>query len=61
MKTIKFAVAGLALAFSSLSFAADWAPGSMDWGKLPEVKVSKLGLYLTPQQAYEMKKASPRG
>lgn len=53
-------VAGL-LAISSLSFAADWAPGSTDWGNLPEVKRSKLGLYLTPQQAYDMKKKNPKG
>lgn len=52
--------AGL-LAASSISFAADWAPGSTDWDKLPEVKRSKLALYLTPQQAYEMKKANPKG
>ncbi|PKO86255.1 MAG: sulfurtransferase [Betaproteobacteria bacterium HGW-Betaproteobacteria-12] len=61
MKNLKFAVAGIALAFSAAAFAADWAPGSSDWAKLPDVKVSKLGLYLTPQQAYEMKKADPKG
>ena len=49
------------LALSSLSFAADWAPGSTDWDKLPEVKKSKIGLYLTPQQAYDMKKKDPKG
>lgn len=49
------------LAASSLSLAADWAPGSTDWDKLPEVKKSKLALYLTPQQAYDMKKANPKG
>jgi rhodanese-related sulfurtransferase len=49
------------LAVSSLSLAADWAPGSTDWDKLPEVKKSKLALYLTPQQAYDMKKANPKG
>jgi rhodanese-related sulfurtransferase len=52
--------AGL-LAISTLSMAADWAPGSTDWDKLPEVKRSKLGLYLTPQQAYDMKKKDPKG
>lgn len=55
-----FLAAGL-LAASSLGFAADWAPGSTEWDKLPEVKRSKLALYLTPQQAYEMKKANPKG
>jgi rhodanese-related sulfurtransferase len=61
MKTIKFALAGVALAFSTLSFAADWAPGASNWDQLPEVKVSKLGLYLTPQQAYDMKKKAGKG
>ncbi len=49
------------LAVSSVALAADWAPGSTDWNQLPEVKKSKLGLYLTPQQAYEMKKKDPQG
>jgi rhodanese-related sulfurtransferase len=61
MKAFKFAVAGVALAFSALSFAADWAPGATNWDKLPEIKVSKLGLYLTPQQAYDMKKKDAKG
>lgn len=61
MKKLKFTLAGLVLACSAAAFAADWAPGSTDWAKLPEVKVSKLGLYLTPQQAYDMKKADPKG
>lgn len=60
MKTMHklFAIAALALA--TQTFAADWAPGSTDWDKLPDVKKSKVGLYLTPQQAYDMKKASPK-
>lgn len=61
MKAMKFAVAGLVLAFSTLTSAADWAPGSTDWSKLPEIKVSKAGLYLTPQQALEMKQQNPQG
>lgn len=61
MKAVKFALAGVALAFSALSFAADWAPGTTSWDKLPEIKVSKLGLYLTPQQAYDMKKKDAKG
>lgn len=61
MKAIKFALAGVALAFSTLSLAADWAPGTTTWDKLPEIKVSKLGLYLTPQQAYDMKKKDAKG
>lgn len=48
------------LAISSLGFAADWVSGSADWSKLPEIKQSKLGLYLTPQQAYDLKKRDPK-
>lgn len=50
----QFMAVGL-LTVASFSFAADWAPGSKDWSKLPEIKVSKLGLYLTPQEAFDMK------
>lgn len=35
--------------------------GSNDWAKLPEVKKSRLALYLTPEQPYEMKKKDPKG
>jgi len=49
------------LALSTLTFAADWAPGTSDWDKLPEIKKSRIGLYLTPQQAYDMKKKDPKG
>lgn len=52
--------AGL-FAAATLATAADWAPGSTDWDRLPEVKRSKLALYLTPQQAYDMKKKDPKG
>lgn len=61
MSPLKTAAASLALAFSTLAFAGDWAPGSTDWSKLPEAKVAKAGLYLTPQQAYDMKQANPKG
>ena len=63
MKTKLFNNALLAglLAVSSLAFAADWAPGAVDWEKLPEIKRTKLGLYLTPRQAHEMKTANPGG
>jgi rhodanese-related sulfurtransferase len=50
-----------ALAVATQASAADWAPGSTDWDKLPDIKKSKVGLYLTPQQAYDMKKANPKG
>ena len=46
---------------ASGAFAADWAPGSTDWDKLPDAKKSKAGLYLTPQQAYAMKQKDPQG
>jgi len=57
----KLALAAGMLAASTLVFAADWVPGSTDWDKLPEIKRGKLGLYLTPQQAYDMKKQDPKG
>ncbi|MCK6391501.1 MAG: sulfurtransferase [Azonexus sp.] len=60
-KMFKMSLAGLALAVSSLAMAADWAPGTTTWDKLPEIKVTKLGLYLTPQQAYDMKKKDAKG
>ena len=43
------------------AWAADWAPGTTTREQLPEIKRTKLGLYLTPQQAYDMKKANPKG
>lgn len=49
------------LSASILTFAADWAPGSTDWGSLPEIKRSKSGQYLTPQQAYDMKMKDKNG
>lgn len=58
--SLKTLCAASLFAVASLSFAADWAPGATDWDKLPEVKRSKLALYLTPQQAYDMKKKDPK-
>lgn len=58
--SLKTLCAASLIAVASLSFAADWAPGATDWDKLPEVKRSKLALYLTPQQAYDMKKKDPK-
>lgn len=49
------------LAASALAGAAEWAPGSADWDRLPEAKRSKVGLYLTPQQAYDMKMKNRKG
>jgi len=60
MKSLKIAVAGLALACSAGVFAADWAPDSTAWSSLPEIKVTKLAMYLTPKQAYDMKNAAPK-
>jgi rhodanese-related sulfurtransferase len=51
-------VACLALSLG-IARAADWEPGSTDWARLTEVKKSKLGLYLTPRQALEMKQGDP--
>lgn len=58
--TLKTLCAASLFAVASFSFAADWAPGTTDWDKLPEIKRSKLALYLTPQQAYDMKKKDPK-
>lgn len=49
------------LALAMPACAADWAAGSSDWAQLPEAKRTKIALYLTPQQAYDMKKANPKG
>ena len=59
--SIKGILAAGLLAVASLATAADWVPGSSDWANLPEVKRSKLALYLTPQQAWDMKKKDPKG
>ena len=53
------AIASLAVATQAM--AADWTPGSSDWDKLPDAKKSKAGLYLTPQQASDMKSKDPQG
>jgi rhodanese-related sulfurtransferase len=54
-------VLACSLSFSLPAFAADWASGSTDWDKLPEIKRTRMALYLTPQQAYEIKKKDPTG
>lgn len=54
-------LAAALIALSANTWAADWASGTTAWEQLPEIKRSKLGLYLTPQQAYDMKKANPKG
>lgn len=38
---------------TTITQAQEWKPGSTDWRSLPEAKRSKLGLYLTPQQAFD--------
>jgi rhodanese-related sulfurtransferase len=40
--------------FTCIAQAQEWQAGSSDWEKLPTIKRTKLGLYLTPQQAHEM-------
>jgi rhodanese-related sulfurtransferase len=47
------------LLFVAGAQAADWEAGSTDWKRLPEIKQSRIGLYLTPRQAYEMKQRDP--
>ncbi|WP_434515079.1 rhodanese-like domain-containing protein [Dechloromonas sp. ARDL1] len=62
MKKISTQLLATALiALSVSAWAADWTPGTTTWEQLPEIKRSKLGLYLTPQQAYDMKKKDPKG
>jgi rhodanese-related sulfurtransferase len=61
MNAVHKLLAVAALAVATQATAADWAPGSTDWDKLPDIKKSKVGLYLAPQQAYDMKKANPKG
>ena len=48
------------LLLTQLSMAADWKSGSTDWAQLPPVKQTRLALYLSPQQALEMKRADPK-
>ena len=57
----KHLLAATLLTLTASTWAADWAPGSTSWDALPEIKRSKQGLYLTPQQAFDMKKANPKG
>ncbi len=58
---VRKVMAASLLVASNFSIAADWAPGARDWDKLPAVKVTKLGLYLTPQEALDMKQKDPKG
>lgn len=52
----------LSLALLALGVQAqEWTAGRTDWDKLPEVKRSKQALYLSPQQAYDMKKQLGKG
>lgn len=60
-RLLKNLLVAACIATATSAWAADWAPGTATWEQLPEIKRSKLGLYLTPQQAYEMKKANPKG
>ena len=59
--TFKTTAAAIALAISTLAVGADWAPGSTAWDQLPEIKMTRLGLYLTPQQAYDIKRKEGKG
>jgi len=59
MRHARTLVFSFLLAAAGTAMAADWASGSTDWAKLPEAKQTRQGLYLTPQQALEMKKKDP--
>lgn len=60
LRTLRQGLIIATLGLSSLAWANDWAPGSTDWDKLPEIKRTKEALYLTPQQAFDMKKKSAK-
>jgi rhodanese-related sulfurtransferase len=60
-KTFKTTAAAFALVMSTLAWGAEWAPGSTAWDQLPNIKQTKLGLYLSPQQAYDIKQKEGRG
>lgn len=49
-----------ALAVTTVAWGSDWPAGSTDWSQLPAAKASKAGLYLSPQQAFEMKQKAPQ-
>lgn len=57
LKNMTTLALGFALVLSLPTAYAD-APVS-DWSKLPEIKRSNLGLYLTAKEAYDMKQANP--
>lgn len=57
---LKTCLMALSMIAASAAWANEWPAGSTEWGKLPEVKVSKAALYLTPKQAHDMKLASPQ-
>ena len=54
-------LSGFCLVLSAPVFAQWWASGTTTWEKLPEIKRTRLGLYLSPQQALDMKQKDPRG
>ncbi len=58
---LRLALAPILLGMAFAVAAADWAPGSANWADLPEIKRTTLKLYLTPQQALEMKRRDPAG
>lgn len=58
---LKGALVLVSISLTGLAGAADWAMGNTDWSQLPEMKQTKLGLYLTPKQALDMKKKDAKG
>lgn len=54
-------IAPIAAAQAPAAKPSIWAPGTTTWDQLPDFKRAKTGLYLTPQQAFDMKTADPKG
>lgn len=50
----RFVTALALVCCAHLAVAQEWKPGATEWSALPEIKKTKIGLYLTPQQALEM-------
>lgn len=52
---MKKILGGIALVMAcACAIAQEWPAGSTDWDKLPAIKRSTQGKYLTPRQAYDM-------
>lgn len=49
----RFSCVAALILLASVAQAQEWTAGTADWARLPELKRSKLNLYLTPRQAYD--------